>query len=135
MIAKDMIKKQNRSCARIGFAFLLAASMNSCGVPTSSEFVQIPDASIPFELNLTSTTTTTTIPIDTDINNSESNSQDDVSEIAIETVDLYFITDNQLLATKIQIVSPATTTQVFSALVSGPPSGDAGLGLRSAIAS
>lgn len=135
MNAKDMIKKQNRSCARIGFAFLLAVSMSSCGVPTSSEFVQIPDASIPFELNLTSTTTTTTIPIDTDINKSESNSQDDISEIAIETVDLYYITDNQLLATKIQIVSPATTTQVFSALVSGPPSGDAGLGLRSAIAS
>ena len=135
MNAKDIIKKQNGSCAQIGFAFLLAVSMNSCGVPTSSEFVQIPDASIPFELNLTSTTTTTTIPIDTDINNSESNSQDDVSEIAIETVDLYFITDNQLLATKIQIVSPATTAQVFSALVSGPPSGDAGLGLRSAIAS
>ena len=108
--------------------------MNSCGVPTSSEFVQIPDANIPFELNLTSTTTTTTMPIETDANSPGSNSLDVVSEIANETVDLYFITNGRLVATKIQIVSPATTTQVLSALVSGPPSGDAGLGLRSAIA-
>ena len=108
--------------------------MNSCGVPTSSEFVQIPDANIPFELNLTSTTTTTTMPIEADVNSPGSNSLDVVSEIANETVDLYFITNGRLVATKIQIVSPATTTQVLSALVSGPPSGDAGLGLRSAIA-
>ena len=109
--------------------------MNSCGVPTSSEFVQIPDANIPFELNLTSTTTTTTMPIEADVNSPGANSLDVVSEIANETVDLYFITNGRLVATKIQIVSPATTTQVLSALVSGPPSGDAGLGLRSAIAS
>ena len=108
--------------------------MNSCGVPTSSEFVQIPDANIPFELSLTSTTTTTTMPIEADVNSPGSNSLDVVSEIANETVDLYFITNGRLVATKIQIVSPATTTQVLSALVSGPPSGDAGLGLRSAIA-
>jgi len=108
----------------------------SCGVPTSSELIQIPDANIPFELNATSTTTTTTsLPLDLEVNKSGSNSKNAVSEIVNETVDLYFIIANRLVATKIQIVSPATTTQVLSALVAGPPSGDAGSGLRSAIAS
>ena len=135
MSTKHATVKRRSFYEATGFVLLLAASMNSCGVPTASEFVQIPDASIPFELNLTSTTTTTTTPIDAYQNSSGSNSQDELSEIANETVDLYFITNSQLVATKIQIVSPATTAQVFSALVSGPPSGDAGLGLRSAIAS
>ncbi len=110
--------------------------ISSCGVPTSSEFVQIPEANIPFELNVTSTTTTTsTLPIVVNRNSDESDSQNAVSEIVSETVDLYFIIANRLVATKIQIVSPATTTQVLAALVAGPPSGEAGSGLRSAIAS
>ncbi len=113
---------------------MIPVLLNSCGVTTSSEFVQIPDANIPFELNLASTTTTSTVPLESDANIPGSNTQDAVSEIVNEPVDLYFITNNQLVATKIQIVSPANTTQVLSALVSGPPSGDAGLGLRSAIA-
>ena len=121
-------------CHRTCFVFLLPVLLNSCGVPTSSEFVQIPDENIPFELNLASTTTTSTVPLEPDANSPGSNTQDAVSEIVNEPVDLYFITNNQLVATKIQIVSPANTTQVLSALVSGPPSGDAGLGLRSAIA-
>ena len=121
-------------CHRTCFVFLLQVLLNSCGVPTSSEFVQIPDENIPFELNLASTTTTSTVPLEPDANSPGSNTQDAVSEIVNEPVDLYFITNNQLVATKIQIVSPANTTQVLSALVSGPPSGDAGLGLRSAIA-
>ena len=107
---------------------------SSCGVPKSSEFVQIPDANIPFELNATSTTTTSTLPVEPDANRSSSNSQNTPSEIVNETVDLYFIIANRLVATKIQIVSPAATTQVLTALVAGPPSGDAGSGLRSAIA-
>lgn len=113
---------------------MIPVLLNSCGVTTSSEFVQIPDANIPFELNLASTTTTSTVPLESDANIPGSNTQDAVSVIVNEPVDLYFITNNQLVATKIQIVSPANTTQVLSALVSGPPSGDAGLGLRSAIA-
>ena len=119
---------------RTYFVYLLQILLNSCGVPTSSEFAQIPDANIPFELNLASTTTTSTVPLGSDANIPGSNTQDAVSEIVNEPVDLYFITNNQLVATKIQIVSPANTTQVLSALISGPPSGDAGLGLRSAIA-
>lgn len=135
-----MIKKISTLKNQFGPRSVLVLSLiiftSSCGVPTSSEFVQIPDADIPFELNATSTTTTTTtIPVELDANKSGSNPKNAVSEIVNETVDLYFIIANRLVATKIQIVSPATTTQVLSALVAGPPSGDAGSGLRSAIAS
>ena len=114
---------------------LLSIFLTSCGVPTSSEFVQISDANIPFELNATTTTsTTTTIVVATDGDGSSSGSKNEQSAIVDESVDLYYIINNRLVATNIKIVSPATTTQVLSALVAGPPSGDTGSGLRSAIA-
>ena len=133
-----MIKKvsnlKNQFVRLSVFAVSLMVFTSSCGVPTTSDFVQIPAANIPFELNVTSTTTTTTVPAELDASPSGSDSPNAVSEIVNETVDLYFIIANRLVATKIQIVSPATTTQVLSALVAGPPSGDVGSGLRSAIA-
>ncbi len=133
-----MIKKIRNLKDQFGRRSVFAASLimftSSCGVPTSSDFVQIPEANIPFELNVTSTTTTTTVLVELDASTSGSESPNAVSEIVNETVDLYFIIANRLVATKIQIASPATTTQVLSALVAGPPSGDAGSGLRSAIA-
>jgi spore germination protein GerM len=132
---RRIFNRSNQFGRRSVLAVSLIAITSTCGVPTTSEFVQIPEENIPFELNLTSTTTTTTVPIELDANTSESNSQNSSSEIVNETVDLYFIIANRLVATKIQIVSPATTTQVLSALVAGPPSGDTGSGLRSAIAS
>lgn len=115
---------------------LMSIFLTSCGVPTSSEFAQIPEADIPFELNATTTTstTTTTIVVATDGDGSSSGSKNEQSAIVNESVDLYYITNNRLVATNIKIVSPATTTQVLSALVAGPPSGDTGSGLRSAIA-
>jgi len=125
---------KDRLRQRSVFAASLIMFTSSCGVPTSSDFVQIPEANIPFELNVTSTTTTTTVPVELDASTSGSDSPNAVPEIVNETVDLYFIIANRLVATKIQIASPATTTQVLSALVAGPPSGDAGSGLRSAIA-
>ncbi len=132
---RRILNRRNQFCRRSALAVSLISITSTCGVPTTSEFVQIPEENIPFELNLTSTTTTTTVPVELDANTSESNSQNASPEIVNETVDLYFIIANRLVATKIQIVSPATTTQVLSALVAGPPSGDTGSGLRSAIAS
>lgn len=136
-----MTKKSNimsgKFSTRHAKIMLLSIFLTSCGVPTSSEFVQISDANIPFELNATtttSTTTTTTIVVATDGDGSSSGSKNQQSAIVNESVDLYYIINNRLVATNIKIVSPATTTQVLSALVAGPPSGDTGSGLRSAIA-
>ncbi len=108
--------------------------LSSCGVPNSNEFTKIADANIPFELNATTTsssTTTTTLAPDLPMPGAGTGNLP--PEIINETVELYFITANRVLATKIQIASPATTSQVLAALIAGPPIGDAGLGLRSAL--
>ena len=120
---------------RANFIFVVAFAASSCGVPSSSKFVAISDSNIPFELSITttSTTTTTTTTIAQQPDKSQTNGSAQLVENINETVDLYFISNNKVLATRIQIASPATTSQVLAALVAGPPSGNAGLGLRSAL--
>ena len=108
--------------------------LSSCGVPNSNEFTKIADANIPFELNATTTSSsTTTTTLAPDLPMPGEGTGNIPPEIINETVELYFITANRVLATKIQIASPATTSQVLAALIAGPPIGDAGLGLRSAL--
>ena len=108
--------------------------LSSCGVPNSNEFTKIADANIPFELNATTTSSsTTTTTLAPDLPMPGAGTGNIPPEIINETVELYFITANRVLATKIQIASPATTSQVLAALIAGPPIGDAGLGLRSAL--
>ncbi len=120
---------------RANFIFVVAFAASSCGVPSSSKFVVISDSNIPFELSITttSTTTTTTTTIAQQPDKSQTNGSAQLVENINETVDLYYISNNKVLATRIQIASPATTSQVLAALVAGPPSGNAGLGLRSAL--
>ena len=108
--------------------------LSSCGVPSTNEFTKIADANIPFELNATTTSSsTTTTTLAPDLPMPGEGTGNIPPEIINETVELYFITANRVLATKIQIASPATTSQVLAALIAGPPIGDAGLGLRSAL--
>ncbi len=118
---------------RANFIFVVAFAASSCGVPSSSKFVAISDSNIPFELSITTTSTTTTTTIAQQPDKSQTNGSAQLVENINETVDLYFISNNKVLATRIQIASPATTSQVLAALVAGPPSGNAGLGLRSAL--
>ena len=108
--------------------------LSSCGVPNTNEFTKIADANIPFELYATTTSSsTTTTTLAPDLPMPGAGTDEIPPEIINETVELYFITANRVLATKIQIASPATTSQVLAALIAGPPIGDAGLGLRSAL--
>ena len=114
--------------------FVVTFVASSCGVPSSSKFVAISDSDVPFELNVTTTSTTTTsTTIAQQPDKSKTDGSEQLLENINETVDLYFISNNRVLATRIQIASPATTSQVLAALVAGPPSGNAGLGLRSAL--
>ena len=114
--------------------FVVTFVASSCGVPSSIKFVAISDSDVPFELNVTTTSTTTTsTTIAQQPDKSKTDGSEQLLENINETVDLYFISNNRVLATRIQIASPATTSQVLAALVAGPPSGDAGLGLRSAL--
>ena len=113
------------------FIVCLVLVLNGCGVPSTSSVSQLSPAELPFELSeqTTTTSTTTTIAID------ESAKEDATSITAVvaEPVELYYISANRVVATTLAIVSPATTSQVLAALIAGPPSGDNGIGLRSAL--
>lgn len=126
--------KSKISVVQGAIASLALILLSSCGVPNTNEFTKIADANIPFELNATTTSSsTTTSTLASDLPMPGAGTGNIPPEIINETVELYFITANRVLATKIQIASPATTSQVLAALIAGPPIGDAGLGLRSAL--
>ena len=110
---------------------LLVFTIASCGVPRSSKVVEISKAELPTELNQQPTTTSTTTTVAEDASAKET--QQPASEVLSEPVELYYISDDRLVATTQSIVSPATISQVLAALIAGPPTGDNGLGLRSAL--
>jgi spore germination protein GerM len=112
-------------------SLLLVLTITSCGVPREGEVIAIPMSELPLELNQQPTTTTTTTTIAE--NASAKESQQPASEVLSEPVELYYISDDRLVATTQSIVSPATTSQVLAALIAGPPIGDNGRGLRSAL--
>ena len=112
-------------------ALFLTVSIASCGVPRASEVMQLPQSELPTELNQQPATTTTSTTVAEDASAKET--QQPSAEVLSEPVELYYISDDRLVATTQSIVSPATISQVLAALVTGPPSGDNGLGLRSAL--
>lgn len=118
-------------------AFGLGALV-ACGVPPSGEFLEVEPGDIPYGLAETTTTsTTTTVPETTTTTTLPEAPTTTVAEttttIAVEEVHLYFLTGNQAVAIQRALARPATPSQVFAALAEGPPSGEAGAGLRTAI--
>ena len=110
---------------------LCAVTISACGVPSESEVVAISETELPDELRIKiETTTTTTTVADAPPSKETATS---LAEVVSEPVDLYYISANRLVATTLSIVSPATTSQVLEALISGPPTGDNYSGLRSAL--
>ncbi len=100
----------------------------SCGAGGDDKLRRIDDADL-FGLDetTTSTTSTTTTPppsVEPTLQASSS------TVIAGESVQLYFLGGNQLQPVTVDLAAPATPSQVIAALLSGPPSGDLGIGLR-----
>ena len=116
---------------RRAIALLIFLSISSCGVPRTSSVIEIPNAELPLELNQQPTTTTTSTTVAEDASTQETPQPE--TEVLSEPVELYYISDDRLVATTQSIVSPATISQVLAALVAGPPTGNNGLGLRSAL--
>ncbi|MFM9070677.1 MAG: GerMN domain-containing protein [Acidimicrobiaceae bacterium] len=112
-------------------ALLLVISISGCGVPRTSKVIEISNSELPPELNEQSTTSTTSTTIAEEASAKET--QQPANEVLSEPVELYYISDDRLVATTQSIVSPATVAQVLIALISGPPTGDNALGLRSAL--
>lgn len=106
----------------------LAALAQACSVPSSSEYEQIPNGEIPFELNAASTTSTVAPSTTTTLATVTSEPQ-----VVSEPVDVYFVSNSMVIRTQQNIVSPATATQTLAILIAGPSADAATTGLRSAV--
>lgn len=103
----------NRTTNTILFSLILTVAASACSVNSASEFVEVDQSEIPFDLSAPETTaTTTTVPIAT---------QTTVAGAAYEIVDLYFIKNNQLLNVQLEIGGPTNPQNVFAALIAGLP--------------
>ena len=109
----------------IGTLSVIAAA---CSVPSSSEYEQIPNAEIPFDLNASSTTSTIAPSTTTTLATVTSEPQ-----IVSELVDVFFVSNSMVIRTQQNIVSPATATQTLAILIAGPSAEAATTGLRSAV--
>lgn len=109
----------------IGALSVIAAA---CSVPSSSDYEQIPNAEIPFDLNASSTTSTIAPSTTTTLVTVTSEPQ-----IVSELVDVFFVSNSMVIRTQQNIVSPATATQTLAILIAGPSAEAATTGLRSAV--
>jgi len=106
--------------------------LSACGVPGSSSSRPIDPAAVPPALNATTTTvdpasaTSTTAP-PTDQTTSPS------TTVPVESVALFYVAGNQVVAIPRLLLSPAAPPQVLVALGEGLPTGDIAAGLRTAI--
>jgi hypothetical protein len=110
-------------------ALALTAAVTACGVGGDDRLRQISrdDLQGLDETTTTSTTTTTTVasipPVGPTVGATS-------TTIATESVQLYFLDGNQLQPVTIDLAAPASLSRVTTALLSGPPTGDLGIGLR-----
>ena len=111
---------------------VLLLVVSSCGVPSTGNVIGLTESELPPELS-EETTTTTSITTTIVANEAPQDRTASLTEVLSEPVELYYISANRLVVTTLTIASPATTSQVLAALISGPPSGDNGVGLRSAL--
>ena len=103
----------NRTTNTILFSLILTVGASACSVNSASEFVEVDQSEIPFDLSAPETTAiTTTVPIA---------AQTTVAGAVYEIVDLYFIKNNQLLNVQLEIGGPTNPQNVFAALIAGLP--------------
>jgi spore germination protein GerM len=100
----------------------------ACGVvgPGNVEHINPPAV-------LSQTIPTTTLPPTTDAATSTSGQQTTTTQVQTEQVKLYWISSGQLNSASAALASPASVNQIMAALQAGPPEGDAGFGLRTAL--
>lgn len=109
-------------------AALSLLALASCSVGGDSDLQEIPSADL-FGLDATSTSTTT--PPSTSAPSPPATVGATSTSIAAESVELYFLDGSQLQNVFVNLARPASPQRVIAALLSGPPAGDVGIGLRS----
>lgn len=103
----------NRTTYTTLFVVVLISGASACSVNSDSEFIEVDQSEIPFDLSAPETTAiTSTVPMVT---------QTTVEGAIYELVDLYFIKNNQLLNVQLEIGGPTSPQNVFAALIAGLP--------------
>ncbi|HZX55135.1 MAG TPA: GerMN domain-containing protein [Ilumatobacteraceae bacterium] len=112
---------------------MLAGLLVACGIPDSGKVSRIQDKDLRQLGDTIPTTAASTVPPTTLEPTTTAAPIDPSTTIAIEEVTLYFISGGQLKGYPRALAKPATTNQVLTALQEGPPGGQPGVGIRSAI--
>jgi hypothetical protein len=108
----------------------LITAAASCSVGGDSELQEIPSADL-FGLDATTTSTTAPPPTAPPPPSAPTTVGATSTTVATESVELYFIDGGQLQNVFIDLARPASPSRVIAALMSGPPAGGVGIGLRS----
>jgi hypothetical protein len=109
----------------------LVALLVACGIPDSGQVSQVHNDLGP--LDDTIPTTTTTTPPTTIEPTTTTTPAITTTTIATEDATLYFISGGILVPVDRPMRKGASASEVLGALQEGPPSGDIGVGLRSAV--
>ncbi|MFZ9291654.1 MAG: GerMN domain-containing protein [Ilumatobacteraceae bacterium] len=125
-------RRRTGRAVRAAASLAAIAGLVGCGVPSEGVVETVPAAEVPYGLAETTTTSSSTsvAPADTSV---PPGPPDGEPEIVAELATLHFVAGDRIVETIAELVSPATETQVLAALVAGPPPGDSGVGLRSAV--
>jgi hypothetical protein len=116
-----------------GITALFVAVLVACGIPDNGRVSTIQGKDLRnLGDSLPSTSTSTTTPPTVEPTTTTT-ILDTATTIATEDVTLYFINGSQLNGYPRTLAKPVATNQVLLALQGGPPSGDLGIGIRSAV--
>ncbi|MEY2583239.1 MAG: hypothetical protein QOE09_3088 [Ilumatobacteraceae bacterium] len=119
---------------RIGALMLiLVALLVACGIPSNGQVSNIQDKDLRLLGDTIPPTSTSTTPPTTLVPSTTTTVVDPATTIALQEVTLYFISGGQLKGYPRALAKPTTTNSVLTALQEGPPAGDPGVGIRSAV--
>jgi spore germination protein GerM len=114
-------------------SLLLAGVLVACGIPDNGHVSTIQSKDLRQLGDTLPSTTTSTIPATTIVPSTTTPAVNTATTIATEDVTLYFISGGQLNPYPRSLAKPAAVAAVVEALQGGPPSGETGVGIRSAV--
>jgi spore germination protein GerM len=113
---------------------MLVCLLVACGIPDNGQVSTIQSKDLRQLGDTLPSTTTSTIPATSIVPSTTTTVIDTATTIATEDVTLYFIiSGGQLKGYPRSLAKPATVAAVVEALQGGPPSGEEGVGIRSAV--
>lgn len=131
---------RHRTTSLAAALLIVGVAANGCGVPDGGEPVTI--ERVPFGLDASTTTTSTSAPPPATVAAIESSTSTPATPpaptappptIATEPVTLYYVTTQQLVPVTVELARPASLTATIDALLDGPPPGETGARVRTAL--